>query len=263
MKKLLCISLLMHTLASCGYDRFGLEEPLYAPAEGLFANTDISTVQSLYGGTSVEIEYDMVISAYVTSSDRAGNFYRSLMVESGGRGIEVMAGLYDLSTIYPVGRMVYINLRGLTLGRENGVYQLGFKPAYSGSGYQTDYVNYRPLLDKYMVCSDSVIVPWPAAVTIAGLTEPLCGAFVEFGELTYTGEPGDTWGGDYRVFEDLTGGRIAVVTSPYADFASEPIPAGRVAVRGILQLVAPGSTSSPGSFAIKMRDTTDVTAQKR
>ena len=72
----------------------------------------------------------------VTTSDRAGNFYRTLCIEQAGAALEVMVGLDHLHNDYPPGSRLMVRLRGLTLGLQYGVLQAGTR-AEPGSGYAT------------------------------------------------------------------------------------------------------------------------------
>ena len=89
----------------------------------------------------------------------------------------------------------------------------------------------------------------------------MCGRLVSLGPLEYVGEP-ERWGESYYgssfnlPFVTPEGEVVLVTSSRYADFASLPIPSGRVDVCGILYLDTYNETVVP---RVKIRDIDDVT----
>ena len=68
-------------------------------------NTTIADLKGRYPNEYHTIEQDIVCEGRVTSSDRDGNFYRSLFIEDESGGLEILLGIYDSYTQYPVGRL--------------------------------------------------------------------------------------------------------------------------------------------------------------
>lgn len=260
-----CIALLSALLlCACGYDDFGPYEPGRKPPPA--DNADIGDIAAVYNGTPVTVQDDLVLSGRVTADDRSGNFYRVFMMEDATGAIEVRAGSYDLHNVFPVGRRVFIHLRGLVIGAYNGVLQVGLPPI-AGSGFQTDYFGVPAVVQRYVVVGDERDLPQPAAVFIADLDEGMCGRLVRIENVTsvadgsttlavpFTG-PGSKPQTGYRIFADAWGNEIAVVTSGYADFAGAPLPAGAVSLTGIL---SKGKTDTGREmYMIRMRDGQDV-----
>lgn len=197
------------------------------------------------------------IGGVVTASDESGNFYRTFMVDDHTGGVEVMAGLYDLHTLYPVGRLVSINLRGLTLAQTSGgVFQLGFRSLPS-SGYPVDYIGHSALLEKYVLrggVNTEFQVPDPA---VSDLDDSWLGRLVRIRGLELRGGGETTWATvegrypkDIRA-TDSADNWLYVYTSGYADFAGETIPVGRVDVTGVLM-------KNGKRYRLKLRDLGDV-----
>lgn len=114
-------ALLLATLLSAGgcYDSHFSEAAGGAAAgEG---NTPLSELRARYTGSPTLVEEDIRVVGYVTTSDRAGNFYRTLCIEQAGAALEVMVGLDHLHNDYPPGSRLMVRLRGLTLGLQYGV----------------------------------------------------------------------------------------------------------------------------------------------
>ena len=99
----------------------------------------ITELKRLYSGTVHDIESDITIKGRVTSSDREANFHRTFTIEQGGAGVEVVAGIYDIHRIYPIGCTVIIKLKGLSISEGFGVIQIGVHSETS-SGYDLDYL---------------------------------------------------------------------------------------------------------------------------
>ena len=109
-----------------------------APGEGS-PNASLADIRARFTGQPVVVEGDIRVAGRVTTSDRAGNFYRTLCIEDAGAALEVMVGLDHLHNDYPPGSLLLVRLRGLTLGEQFGVLQAG-GPAEPGSGYATGFL---------------------------------------------------------------------------------------------------------------------------
>ena len=99
--------------AGCGYDDFG--EPHPADETAPLPNMSVATLRERCAVGPVAFSGSgVVLSGYVTTSDRADNFYRMLMLEDNSGAVEVCAGLYDLHNDYPVGCRLTLSADGLT-----------------------------------------------------------------------------------------------------------------------------------------------------
>lgn len=177
-------------LVSCGYNDVDPPEPGIAilPTPTM----SMETLRGLYPGHAVTVEGvgPVVLSGYVTTSDRTGNFHRTFIVQDETGAVEIRVGLYDLHTLYRPGRHVAVEANGLTLGMGNGVLQLGLKT----SGSQPDYFNHRLLLEKYVYHGDTFLDIPPRVTRPADLQPEWCGRLVRIDGL-YLDPPADTtWG---------------------------------------------------------------------
>lgn len=132
-------------------------------------NTPLSELRARYTGSPTPVEEDIRVEGCVTTSDRAGNFYRTLCIEQAGAALEVMVGLDHLHNDYPPGSRLVVRLRGLTLGLQYGVLQAGTR-AQPGSGYATGYLGSRPAADAAIVCLDGRQPIEPTLLHISELT---------------------------------------------------------------------------------------------
>lgn len=76
------------------------------------ATTTLAELHRLYAGRTVRIESDIFVRGRVVTSDRAGNFYRTLVLEEQGAAAELMAGIDGLHNVYPEGCELTVGLRG-------------------------------------------------------------------------------------------------------------------------------------------------------
>lgn len=172
-------------------------------------------------GYAVRIVQDIVVAGRVTTSDEAGNFFRSVVLQEDGTGVELMAGLDDLFRVYPPGCRIAVRLQGLAMCRRFGVVQIGTMPA--AGDYAVEAIGVRALLDRYVACETvDVLRPVPRIVAFDELAPDMCGCLVQIEDLTPLPSEEDPtdwkWEG-YRLFEDRAGNRIATYTSTYARYA--------------------------------------------
>lgn len=224
-------------------------------------NISIQQLRSLVGDKSVTIEQELTIGGYITSSDRAGNFYRTFTFEDLTGGVEVMAGLYDLHNIYPQGYYVSASLKGCTLSLYNGVLQVG-RQAKSYSSFPTDYFSSQVLLKEHVTCYDQYHPITPTSTNIESLTAEMCGRLVTISDLqlcsslyadVWQVNQEGKWSG-YNIFCNTDSNIIVVHTSEYANYAGNDIPTQQVALTGILQQA---QFDGEECFLIKMRDEKD------
>lgn len=226
-------------------------------------NISIDDLHTMVGNRTIYIDQDIIIGGYVTSSDKAENFYKSFTIEDATGGTEIMAGLYDTHNIYPIGTYVTVHLAGCAIGEHYGVMQVGL-PAASYSTFPTEYFASQVLLDKHLRRYDIVRPTAPLPLTLRSIQKSHCGELVSIGPLTHNAdESASLWEGNsdgrwsgYNIFEDDNGDRVAVYTSEYANYADNKIPSGKIALIGIVQY---GKVGGKEYFMIKMRDEKDCT----
>ena len=239
----------------------GYETPPQESATPEATNISIGDLHQLCGSRTIDINEEIVIGGYVTSSDKAENFYKSFTIEDATGGAEIMAGVFDTYNIYPIGTYLTIKLNGCSIGEHYGVMQIGLKAA-AYSAYPTEYFSSQVLLDKHIRRYDITRNIAPRPLEISTLKPSDCGELVNIGPLSHIreesaalwdGNENGCWSG-YNIFEDKNGTRIAVYTSAYADYAKHQIPSTKVSITGILQR---GKVDGKEYYMIKMRDEKD------
>lgn len=241
---------------ACGcQERFDAPDtPAGAPA----ANITIASLHALYRGEPVVVREPMVVGGTVVSSDEAGNFHRTLVLDDGTGGAELRIDEYNLHTIYPMGRCLTVSLQGCALSERNGVLQIGL-PSEPHSPYPTDYISSRVLRERIVHRTDLWREAAAIPCTAAQLGAALCGRLVRIDGLRLRPDPATltpTWEG-YRLFEDTAGHAVAVCTSGYARFAGSEVPQQRCSLTGILEYGTAGSYGK--RFILLMRDENDCT----
>ena len=108
----------------------------------------IQDIKNLYKNGPVTIADDLYVKGKITTSDKAGNFYRGLYIQDETAGVELKIGKTGLYNIYKVGRTLYVRCKGLTIGEYNGAKQLGY--ADTSGDYQTAYIDIQILIDSHV-----------------------------------------------------------------------------------------------------------------
>ena len=147
MKRPVVIALLALCSLSCGCrDRFDVPD---TPADAPAANITIASLHAFLHAETVVVREELTVGGTVVSSDEAGNFYRTLVLDDGTGGAELRIAEYNLYTICPPGCRLTVSLRGCALGERNGVLQIGLPPdAYCP--YPTGYISSRVLLERLL-----------------------------------------------------------------------------------------------------------------
>lgn len=227
-------------------------------------NITIAELNRLAGDKSLTITEPLRIAGYVTTSDRESNFHKTLIIQDSTGAVEIMAGIYGLHNIYPLGNYLSVELQGCAIGRHYGVLQVGL-PAKEYSGYPTDYFSSRILLDRHIACHSTTSVIEPRELTISQIDKSLCGLLVRINNLELSSllypdmweiNTEGSWRG-YNIFSTADGEEIVVYTSDYATYADHAVPFGAVSLTGILQQ---GKLGGRECYMIKMRSEQDCRA---
>ncbi|PKH49695.1 hypothetical protein CXF68_02840 [Tenacibaculum sp. Bg11-29] len=131
----------------------------------------LSDIANLHQGNLVTFEEETTTSGYVISSDKDGNFYKSIFIQDTPTdptiGVEIKINDTNLSARYAIGRKIFINLKGLFLNKTHGNYQIGSKNTF-GNGIERISVNdYVYFIDRSSEISDVT----PTLLDISELNE--------------------------------------------------------------------------------------------
>ena len=221
----------------------------------------LHTVQGKYD----TIQTEGVISGIVTANDSSGNFHSEIVIQDNTGGLPVMlnvtSGLY---TTYPIGRKIFISVKGLILGDYGGSIQLG------GGIYTNPKTNKTSvdgigsaLIDDYITRGSFHNVVEPLHITDLmtidqSMQSPQSSILVtldsfEFPATMLDSTYADPLGKNSRGFnlENCSGQVVELYNSGYADFAGFKVPQGRGVINGIYTVF-----NTTGEILI--RDTSDI-----
>lgn len=137
-------SILLLLLLSAVLYQSCIKKDFDAPPDTSYYNPDIPvnmTIKTLFSDSlgliesyadnpvdTASILEDYTISGIVTANDRSGNLYKQIVIDDSSAGITVLIDANGLYAQYPVGRRIYIHLKGLYIGYYRGLPQLGYVP---------------------------------------------------------------------------------------------------------------------------------------
>lgn len=238
------------------------EPPLYVEPN-ITANMTIQELKALYttAGTLREITEDKIIAGIVAGDDKSGNLYKSLAIQDATGGISFRLDGTSLYTSYPVGRKIYVKLKGLCLGEYGGMLQLGIIDNSTATPEQIPVPS--ALFEKHIVKASLNNAVTPVVVTPADLTTTLQDKYqntlIELKDFEFaTGDTNKTYADPTRVssarnfvLRSCDGSSITLRSSSYSNFAGVNVPNGNGTVIGLYTFF--GSTKQ-----LTIRDTSDV-----
>lgn len=244
------------TLTSCQGD---YDEPVKTADEAGIGNSSISetnvvTIAQLketYKSAITtsysykKVEQPMEIKGYVTGNDVQGNLYNELVIDDGTGAITIGVSQGGLYGLFPIGAEVLIELNGLSVGNYGLHPQIG-TPYTSAKGQNSIGRMSRAVWNHHfrLTGKSQTIAPidfnnsWKPASD--GLT--YSGKLVTMKNVSFKGADGkktfanaSAGSGSVSVYFNEYPTTTMVYTSNYADFASNPLPQGKVNVTGILK----------------------------
>lgn len=206
----------------------------------------IAGLKSLYRTAPLRIGGEQCISGRITANDRNGNLYHTICIEDSTGGIALRVGAENLYRRYWTGARATVRCNGLWLGAYGGALQLGAAPtaafevdpiAESEVGvYITVETDRQTEIIPYSIpiaqCSPRYLYTQVRLEPVQFIEEDLPRGWCDTLPDPDTGEP--VAAAAVRRLVDPAGDTLAVYTSPYADYAVLPIPAGSGAAEGVL-----------------------------
>ena len=262
----ICFSLFFLLVVSVSFYacKKGFDTPGNTGDPGVVATVSIKDLKSRYtSGAAVAVTDDQVIEGVVVCDDKSGNYYQQIAIQDATGGILLRLGSANLYNYYPVGRKIFVKLKGLYLGQYNGTLQLGagIDSAYISQGGVTLLA--FNLFDQHIIKGPLNQPITPVVVTASQLTTSLQDKYVstlirmedvEFA-ATDTGKSyADLGQSGNRIVQACAApgsNRITLRTSNYSNFAEVKVPAGNGGIVGVYSYF--GSTKQ-----LTIRDTSDV-----
>lgn len=201
----------------------------------------IAQVQEFTSGSI--INEDIIISGIVNIDDREGNYYKKITIQDETGGIEILLDQNNLYNDYPVGRKVYVKLKGLYKGDNSETPQIGYTPDGTGSLSNIPYT----IIDRHIVKANYPNELTPIEVTLAELASPssakhLINKLVIIKDAEFAPEligqtyadPASLRSATNRTLQECgSSTKIVLRTSGYAKFQPEKIPGGRGSIIAI------------------------------
>jgi hypothetical protein len=202
-----------------------------------------------------------VISCYVISSDEAGNFYKTLVVqdlaENPSNGLEIKIDLRSYYTKYNFGRKLYINFAGLSMTEVNGKFIVGYQVRDMLEAIPT------ALLDKFIVRSIETVEIVPQSIDLKDFSGNMINRFIELKDVqflesdlgkSFASEAYDKFNGERIIEQCNTLAKTYLFTSTYSDFSSYLLPSETFHLLGILS-----SDYYSGSINLTLNSPEDLT----
>lgn len=239
-------------------------DPPVIGAPDIVANITIRDVKARYSsGMPVEITDDAIIEGIVSCDDRSGNYYQQIAIQDATGGVLLRLAGNNHFNNYPVGRKIFVKLKGLYLGQYNGTLQFGggIDAPFAAAGGVTLLAS--NLQDQHIIKGALNQPLVPKVVNVSQLTTNLQDEHVstliklvgfEFASTELGKNYADDGFSGNRTIQGCSNpstNRIILRTSNFSNFATVAVPQGNGDIIGIYSFF--GSTKQ---FTI--RDTTDV-----
>ena len=262
---LLSVLFLAIGLSSCRKESFD-EPPITGTDPDLKVNMTIDSLKKMYQDSilnksgNITINNDWIIAATVVGDDQSGNLYKTMIIEDSTAGIAIRIDQSEFWRNYPVGRRVFIKLKGLVIGGYKGLIQIGGYVDYTSFPASAATIPANQI-GKYIYPGVWGLKPKPSIVTIADLNNLIKwqNRLVQINDVQF--QPSDTLQpfadavnllskSRYLIGCNTTSPKLAAYTSGYCNFASQLTPTKDGSIVGIF------SVYTSGQFLI--RDLNDV-----
>ncbi len=241
-------------MSSCVKDKFD-EPPVGGTDPNITANITVAGLKALYTGGAMQINDSLVLSAVVVGDDKSGNLYKALAIEDSTGGITLTINGSNLYTNYPIGRRVFVRLKGLYLVTYKGLYEIIGSVNSDGSFAGLPTTN----LSQFVVPGKWGITVMPKVVSISQLGDIYQSELIELDNVEFSvadqNQPyanATTQTSVSHTLKDCSGHSVVVYTSGYADFANAILPSGNGTFLCIYSVYN-------GTAQLIVRDTTDIT----
>ncbi len=219
----------------------------------------IGELKALHTTGGIElITANEIISGIVVADDQSGNFYKTIDIQDATGGIQLKLDAYDLYTQYPVGRQVFVSVKGLYLGDYNKLIQIGGGIDATVSPARLGYLA-SALFDQYITKGSLDNIVTPKVVKVADLNDTYQSMLIQLDNFEFsTTDTAKTFADvslttsalNYTI-KSCAGESIILRNSSYADFAGYGLPNGNGSILAIYTVF--GSTKQ-----LNIRDSSDV-----
>ena len=249
MKKIVCTCILAITLLlGCNENEFEVPESkiIEVPSGTMISiRSVISDLDRLEEEKKINFtQEDQFVEGYVISSDKEGNFFKELVIqdkpENPTSGIIVKLDERALYQRYPFGSKIRIRLKGLSVGFENGVTQLGILK--ENEIRAIDFSS----IDDYVFRTGEITKPKPLHISTEQINRTHELLYVALDHLqfdksltdpeikTIAGEKTDRFDGLRTMNHCPSGVDIVLCSSIFSSFKKVSLPKNKGTVTGVL-----------------------------
>ena len=240
------------------------DEPPTFQEPNIIVTTTIKDLKAIHTVSSAidVIPGDKVIAGIVVCDDKSGNYYKQIAIQDATSGLLVRLDASNLYTSYPIGRKVYIKLKGLYISDYGGVCQIGVLDNSTPSSPALGAIP-AALFDTYLFKGSVGNQVIPKVVTVAQLGISMQDAYqstlIQLENFEFTkGDTAGTYADPTKVISAISytvkscsGESIILRNSSYSNFTGIKVAKGN----GSLIAIA-GAFGSKKQLTI--RDTSDV-----
>lgn len=235
------------------------DEPPEYTGPKVKANISITEIKRLHILNNFEkITEDLIIEGVVIANDKTDNFYKSIVIQDSTAGITVRLDGFSLFNIYPIGRKIFIRLKGLWLGDYGSTIQLGAGVNRSDPQFPELIPIPQPLFDRVIIKGDLDQKVLPRRLILEDLNDSLQSMLVTLINVEFDhSDTGKTYAdavNKQTVAHTLRTcgiGTVYVRTSGFAKFASALTARGHGDITGVFSMFRTQKQ-------LLIRDTNDV-----
>ncbi len=257
------LSLGLFVTQSCVQDDDYATPPIEC-ADKLTANITIADLTTKVTSGQIQLDSngaiaeDLVMDAYVISSDETGNFYKTISlqdkIEDPTTGIQIEIDGANLYANYPLGARIQISLKGLVVAKDRGIMKIGsVDPTYAvgriPSANMKKYI--FKTCDPIKTITPKVYNSLSDALKAGNLNTLVTIKNVQFQDP----DTDKTYGVEAttvnRVIVDKTGKTVDLRNSGYAKWYNEELPKGSGEITVVVSIYN-------STYQLFIRDTKDV-----
>ena len=240
----LCIALLFLIYSCVNNDDFD-HPPVVCNHPDFVSNSSIHDLleMNLFKFMPTLITDDIILEGHVISSDRQGNFFKTLSIQNKeeGRGFQIELDVNDLYIQFPVGQKVFVRAKNLFISDKAGVLKIGH--TFKAKEIVRVGRIQETLVDEFVfrTCDDiSLVKPlvFNNILNVISKDEYLNTLITLENVQFLESEMGKNYAekdksGD-RILEDSSGNKIILRTSNFAAFAHDSLPKGSGKITAVL-----------------------------
>jgi hypothetical protein len=235
------------------------DEPPEYSGPMIHSNTSITALKKLHLLNNFEkIVDDLIIEGVVIANDQTDNFYKSIVIQDSTGGITIRLDGYSLFNVYPVGRKIFVRLKGLWMGDYAGMIQLGAGVDRSDPLSPQLSSIPQPLFDRVLIKGPLQQILVPKKVSMNDLNDSLQSTLITLMNVEFassdTGKPYADAINKQAVSHSLRTcglGTVYVRTGGFARFAPALTARGNGEITGVYSIFRTQKQ-------LLLRDTSDV-----